>query len=99
MLTLRQSALTDRDNLCAAPDGTCITATAQTAQTAQARQDDANTYNLVANVSAGVGSAFLLGSIIWFLFGGRARTPSSTARLHYSPGPNGNGTWGYTVTF
>lgn len=98
MLTLRESALTDRDDLCAAPEGACITATAATAQTATRRQDDANTYNLVANISVAVGSAFLVGSLVWFLFGGRSSRSSSRAGLRFTPRPGG-AEWGYGLSF
>ncbi|MEZ4410012.1 MAG: hypothetical protein R3A52_26590 [Polyangiales bacterium] len=98
MLTLRESALTDRNDLCAAPEGACITATAATAQTAMSRQDDANTYNMVANISVAVGSAFLVGSLVWFLFGGRSSRSSSRAGLRFTPHAGG-GEWGYGLSF
>ncbi len=99
MLTLREAALTDRNGLCAAPEGACITATAATAQAAMSAQDDANTYNLIANISAAVGSAFLVGSLVWFLFGGRSSGSSSRAGLRFTPRPGGGGEWGYGLSF
>lgn len=95
MIALRDARVEERDALC--PNATCATTAAR--QQAGGLDDEARTLQTVGYVSLGVGTAALVGGVVWWI---AARPRSSRAAVAWQPSLRVSATGavsGVTVTF
>lgn len=88
-LTLRATALSDRDTACGTPVGDCTPANDVALATATRAQRDAHTFNALFNVTISVGGAAVVGGALWWALGRSTRAPAVRRALAVVPWGDG----------